>query len=154
MQLSKVFTQKNINSALVVYLVKVSDDYQLAMETYSTEFTKIIGILNAILSKTFTMAEKAWLLDELGFLSSFRCQKSNKRKTNSSKIDQYIVSLILGDESKMASDLSVEMQDMIYFAVESEDHDILLDMWKLGNRGASDLFTPFFFFGNQKTFGA
>ena len=113
----KFVHKKNINSALVVYLVKVLDNYQLAMETYSTEFTKIIGILNAILSKTFTMAEKALLLDELGFLSSFRCQKSNKRKTNSSKIDQYIVSLILGDESKMASDLSVEMQDMIYFAV-------------------------------------
>ena len=125
-------------------MVKVLDNYQLAMETYSTEFTKIIGILNAILSKTFTMAEKALLLDELGFLSSFRCQKSNKRKTNSSKIDQYMVSLILDDESKMASDLSVEVQDMIYFAAESEDHDIVLDMRQLGNRGASDLFSPFF----------
>ena len=140
--------KKNVNSAAVVYLVKVPDDYQSCMDTYSTELTKTIGQLNGNLLKTFTRAERSLLLNELGYLCSFRSVRTHKRKDsnrqNYCKIQQHIVALILDDGSTLASDMSCEVQEMIYFAAEKEDHDIVLDMRQFGNCGASELFQPFF----------
>ena len=40
----KFVHKKNVNSAAVVYMVKVSDDYQSCKDTYSTELTKTLAI--------------------------------------------------------------------------------------------------------------
>ena len=44
----------------------------------------------------------------------------------------------------MASELDGEMCELLTFAAQSEDHAIVLDLRKLGNRGRSETFSPFF----------
>ena len=70
-------------------------------------------------------------------------KRKDSNRQNHCKIQQHIVSLILDNGNTLASDMSCEVQEMMYFAAESEDHDIVLDMRQFGNRGQLNCFSHF-----------
>ena len=96
------FTMKrNASSPIVMFVMKVPE-----------ELTRAIGILNEKIPTFYHAAERAHLLQHVGYLMNFTNRKSNltnkrKRTGNASKISHHLVSLILGDNSAAMHKLSV-----------------------------------------------
>jgi hypothetical protein len=144
------FTMKrNASSPIVMFVMKVPEDYAEKLPLYSIELTRAIGILNEKIPTFYHAAERAHLLQHVGYLMNFTNRKStltNKRKRtgNGSKISHHLVSLILGDDSAAMHELSAGMFEMVEFAAECEDIDIVLDLRSLGNNMNSTRFDAFF----------
>ena len=66
------------------------------------------------------------LLQEVGYLMRANSPATAKRSpgTYHSKIEQHIVTLILGDESVEMGNISSEVQEMINFEAQSDHEDI------------------------------
>ena len=52
--------------------------------------------------------------------------------------------MILGDDSAAMNELSSEMHEMVEFAAQSEDADLVLDLRAMGNNSNSTYFDAFF----------
>ena len=138
----KLIQKRNATSPIISFLIKVPDDYSLAVDAYSTEVNKVLAQIRAQIPRIFNRAERKMLLHEIGFLMSYNCHTPAKRSLsrNYSKIEHHIVTLIMNDDSLEMNHISSEVRELVNFVADSDDMDFddicidfALDMHRMDN---------------------